>query len=132
MKTVTEFLPEPPSGIYQFILRTLDCLPCQIELRARQRYLMTCTVVVVPLDDDGLPADAPFKCVTRDISTTGICLVHTRIVRARRLAVEFSNADGSTLNTIVEVTRCQSVGPFYRIGGVFVSRSISANVTESA
>ncbi len=92
------------------------------ERRATKRYPMACPVVAVPIDDQEKPGEA-FAAITRDISSQGISIYHTRPVHEPYLAIQWNVDEAEQLRVLVEVVRCRPVGPFfYEIGGMFVTQ----------
>jgi hypothetical protein len=92
------------------------------ERRATKRYPMACPVVAVPMDDLEKPGEA-FAAITRDISSQGIAIYHTRPIHEPYLAIQWNVEEGEQLRVLVEVVRCRPVGPFfYEIGGSFISQ----------
>jgi hypothetical protein len=68
------------------------------------------------------PVDDAFAAMTRDISKSGLCLVHTRAVRAELLAVELSDLQGETMQLVMRLLRCRPTNRFYEIAGAFLVR----------
>ena len=92
------------------------------ERRAAKRYPMACPVVAVPIDDLEKPGEA-FAAITRDISSQGISIYHTRPIHEPYLAIQWNVEEGEQLRVLVEVVRCRPVGPFfYEIGGTFITQ----------
>lgn len=92
------------------------------EARGSRRYAVSIPVPVVPIDEDGAPVDRPFNAVSRDISSSGICLLHTRATNAKHLAIVINWAGKKPIRLVVEVIRCRAVGRFYEIAAKFTSR----------
>lgn len=82
---------------------------------------MAVSVPAVAIDDDYRPITEPVRILTRDISETGLGLVFTHRITAGLLAIELPAATGP-IQVVIEVMRCQRVGPFYDVGGRFVAR----------
>ncbi len=83
---------------------------------------MACPVVAVPIDDLEKPGEA-FAAITRDISSQGISIYHTRPIHEPYLAIQLGRRGRGTAPVLVEVVRCRPVGPFfYEIGGTFISQ----------
>jgi hypothetical protein len=81
--------------------------------------------VAVPIDDQEKPGEA-FAAITRDISSKGISIYHTRPVHERYLAIQWNVEEGEQLRVLVNVVRCRPVGRFYEIGGMFITKSSAA------
>ena len=82
---------------------------------------MAVPVLAQPVDTEHNPIGDPFPMVTRDISSTGIGLVHTDKVEHQLLALQMRLA-GKLVNVVVQVLWCQSLGPFEYLGGRFVAK----------
>ena len=92
------------------------------ERRAATRYPLACPVMAVPIDEQEKPGE-PFAAITRDISSQGISIYHTRPIHEPYLAIQWTVEEGEQLRVLVEVVRCRPVGPFfYEIGGTFVTQ----------
>jgi hypothetical protein len=64
--------------------------------------------------------------VSKDVSTTGMSILHTAPIRDRLLMVSFPQSKQHAEHRLVlEVTRRRSVGPLWEIGGRFVTESES-------
>ena len=93
------------------------------ERRSATRYPLACPVVAVPIDEQEKPGEA-FAAITRDISSQGISIYHTRPIHEPYLAIQWTVDEGEQLRVLVEVVRCRPVGPFfYEIGGSFVTQA---------
>ncbi len=118
-------LPDPPRGIYRFIEKMKSAESSGHEKRTRARHAITAVVVALPINAAGEPAGEAFKAVTRDLSTAGLSLLHTRMVKAKFLAIEILNGDGNPICAHLEVIRCQAVGQFYLIAGSLTERFVA-------
>lgn len=64
--------------------------------------------------------------VTKDVSATGMSILHTATVRDRFLIVSFPQSDRHAEDRLVlEVTRRRPVGPLWELGGRFITESES-------
>jgi len=120
-----DFLPDPPRGIYRFIEKMKSAALAAHEKRQRPRHSIMAVVVAQPCNAAGNLAGEPFKAVTRDLSTAGLSLLHTRMVKAKFLSIEILNHHGEPIRAHLEVIRCHPVGPFYSIAGSFVERTVA-------
>jgi hypothetical protein len=92
------------------------------ERRVEGRYPMMLPVHAVWVDENNEPIGESFDLITRDMSSTGIALIHTRpINRARRLAIHFFISD-TEVNLIIEMIWSRDMGPFYGAAGRFVAK----------
>ena len=92
-----------------------------LERRSERRNLMVLPVVAQVVDDDFQPINAPFSLVTRDISPTGIGLIHIDPFEEELLALQMAIA-GEKVIVVVEVMWQRSIGPFYYSGAIFVEK----------
>jgi hypothetical protein len=96
------------------------------DRRSEKRHSVALLVRAMPLDDDLRPAGPAFGATTRDLSQRGIAVIHHEKITSRWLAVELSDFDGNRLEAAVEVLRSRSVGPYFEIGGKFVTKVYDA------
>jgi hypothetical protein len=101
------------------------------EKRGRTRYRIAIEVPAVELDDDLQPMGAPFIAMSRDISTSGICLVHTQRVTAPQLLIRLDNLNGMRVQVVVEISRRRKLKHFFEISGNFILRCNESAVVES-
>ena len=122
--TITEInlASDPTQAILDFTEQLLRASDGHHEQRTVRRHGAMVVAAAVPLDDDLQPAGKLFKIVTRDISTRGICLIHPQPIIHQHLKMKIPMPNGSQVNVIVEVMRCQPIGEFYEVGGRFVQR----------
>jgi hypothetical protein len=78
------------------------------ERRAEKRYDYFTMVMVTPLDADLQPSGDPFPALTRNISASGIGLVHSRPIYGPFVTLDLVHGD-STINVIVEILRCNQL-----------------------
>ena len=105
------------------------------ERRLARRYPLKVVALATPLDDNFQPSGEPFPVLTRDISNSGIGLVHSRRLDMKYINLDLTGPNGHELHMIVEVLRCnrflcggdQPVIPgfdngctYYESGGRFV------------
>jgi hypothetical protein len=113
----------PPAELIRFVDRLANETPrTHSEERRFPRYKLTVEVWVQPVDSNFEPLDKPFTAVSRDISTAGIGLLHTRAVRDKYLWLRLVTSAGGVMNVVVEVLRCRPIGMFYEIGAKFVAK----------
>ena len=63
----------------------------------------------------------PFLAVTRDVSTGGLCMLHTRPAPASKLFVEIERPNDTPLDVVLNVRRNRRVGLFFEIAGDFIT-----------
>lgn len=76
------------------------------ERRLAKRYPLKVFALATPLDEDFQPMDAPFPVLTRDISNSGIGLVHSRPLDMNYIQLDLTGPNGHELHMTVEVLRC--------------------------
>jgi len=90
--------------------------------RVSARYPVAIPVTVVPIDESGEPIERPFTAMSRDISTSGICILHTRPTNAKQLIIILTIPGKPPAKLNVDVVRCRAIGRFYEIAAKFTSR----------
>lgn len=123
---LTPVASEPPAELVSFVERQIrNARPyAGVERRSDRRHLMAIPVLVQPVDEQFNAVGAPFTAITRDISPIGIGLVHTEPIEQEMLALRMSLA-GEEVNLAAEVKWCRALGPFYYVGGKFLSKLAS-------
>ena len=128
LETLFEFQAEqllrPPAAIEMFVRRVVRGAEFYVgpEQRTEPRYVVSLPVTAVPVNESLKKAGDVFVAFTRDISSGGIAMYHTRRVSEKFLAVEIKSNCGEKMRVLVQVLRCSPVGLFYEIAGKFVSR----------
>ena len=128
----SEELSDPPSAVANFITRQAELelaaessktgLKGFQDAREKSRVRCDATALAVPVDSQFVPVGEPFKLAVRDLSESGLRLLHTRSTNAKFLALCWS-AETQPMRQIVvvaRVMRCRPLSPFYDIGGQFV------------
>jgi hypothetical protein len=101
------------------------------EKRGRTRYQIAIEVPAIELDDDLRPLGEPFIAMSRDISTGGICLVHTQRVAATQLLIRLDNLKGMRVQAVVQITRRRTLKRFFEMSGNFVLRCNESSAADS-
>jgi hypothetical protein len=116
-------LASPPRAIADFVKKMIVDAQGYYgpEKRTDPRYDLTTSVTAVPIDEEFRQTGEAFLAVTRDVSTRGMALFHTRVVTQPLLAVELLAPGGAKLRVALKITRCIPVGRFYEIAGYFVT-----------
>jgi hypothetical protein len=126
-------LLHPPDRIAAFVRRVAGRSYGGPERRVRERHRVPLPVIAIPVTEDCEPLSDPFRTFTRDVSTGGVGLLHTRPVTSSHLALEIGMRDGSGagLQVLVRVLRCRRINDhLFDIGGEFVTR-LSADALDS-
>lgn len=114
--TLTHYFPE-----HREAATTLQAKELEHELRRHPRRPMMMTVPAMELDDDLFPLGEDFTVITRNLSSSGIAIVHTRPLE-RKLAVLIELPKLGYVQLLLEIVRCKSVGPLFEMGGAFFER----------
>lgn len=123
----TDDLPELPQAIQEFIRRLSKSESLGSEVlgdhSSRTRVRAPCFTIAtaVPVDRRWNPVYEPFKIAIRDLSESGVRMVHTRATPAKYLALswEATQLFTTTLRVVAQVMRNKPCGRFYDIGGQF-------------
>jgi hypothetical protein len=112
----------PPKAIIDFLLKleTSDDFPT--ERRESDRRAAVMEVAVVPIDLELRQSGESFLAISKDVSATGMSLIHTRAITSSSVVVELTNREQGTLQLLAYVVRCHAVHRFYEIGLRFVTR----------
>ncbi len=91
--------------------------------RSEERYYATLPVTVTPVDHKLRSINDGIRMVTRDISSRGLALFSDKPVNTKLLSLEITDRDGhKTLTALMQLLRCQPIGPVYEIAGKFVAK----------
>jgi hypothetical protein len=96
--------------------------------RSEPRYAVALQVWAMPLTSDLQSAGRPFVGTTKDISRSGISLVHYEPVDCPLLAIELTDLDGNKFQGAIEVLRCRQLGSFYEVAGKYVTQPYEPGV----
>ncbi|MEO1498818.1 MAG: response regulator [Planctomycetota bacterium] len=125
-------LPDPPKAVREFIRRLAEAeasMPDQNgglipthEARRKERATCFTTAVAVPVDRHWNRVCEPFKLAIRDVSESGLRMLHTRATNAKFVALTWraTQLPSMQFRVVCKVMRCQPCSPFYDIGGMFV------------
>jgi hypothetical protein len=121
-----------PVELQDFVRKLFDQTPYSGgQKRAQKRYRVAFEVPAIELDDDLRPMGEPFVAMSRDISTGGICLVHTHHVAAERLLVRLDNLKGMRVQVVVQISRRRQLKQFFEMSGNFVLRCNESSAADS-
>ena len=122
-----ETLARPPKAIADFVERAIRNSKYYDgpDIRSERRYAVSLRVAAAPVDEQLNKIGEEFIAMSRDISSSGIAIYHTRGVSDRFLALELTAASGEKMRVLLQVLRCRPAGLFYEIAGKFVSRIAS-------
>lgn len=117
-------LPEPPQAMLNYLERNFEEPGSQGERRKSDRVSLLATVTAVPVTDKFQACGEAFKAAARDISQGGMSLLHTRAVSSDYLGLRWQSLASTKcfVKVVMQVSRCAPMGPFYELGGQFVTR----------
>jgi hypothetical protein len=90
--------------------------------RASERFQMATLVPAIRIDEQLEPVGEPFLVMTRNISTSGIALVHTQPIKEGRIAIELTGASGERIQLALQILRCRELDRFYELGCRYLRR----------
>jgi hypothetical protein len=113
--------PKPPTAMVKYVERFCSSIEGDGCRRRARRATLLATVTAIPLGSGFKTCGEPFNAIARDVSETGICMLHTRAVTANRLALQWQQltSPARTISIVVRMLRCRPVGPFYELAGEF-------------
>src|SRR6266478_270846 len=106
--------------VFNFVRELLNDVQADFiaERRAHARHPVCMPMEAIPFDDRGQQAGEAFMVVANDISASGLSFLHHSVILDRYLLVRFPESNRHKSQWIVlEVVRCQQVGPLWEIGG---------------
>ena len=86
------------------------------DRRTESRYPVIRSALVQILDDKLQPVGEPLEAFTRDISKKGMGLLAKRPIPEQAIAIRLQKEDGTPIDIVARVVRCESVGSMYDIG----------------
>jgi CheY-like chemotaxis protein len=121
----TQQVPEPPSAIVDFIKRIesseaqgMETASMEARQRRAQRVACHTLVTATPVNQRFEPSGDPERMTMRDISASGMRLIHSRATNSEFLAITW-NAERlvrERLRVFGRVVRCEPLNRFYEIG----------------
>ncbi|MEM8865216.1 MAG: response regulator [Planctomycetota bacterium] len=122
-------LSDVPPAVSEFITRFAqqeaadNTLPKEVlEARLRERVRCHGSAIAIPVTRRFAPCGEPCRVAIRDVSESGIRLLHTRATNSEYLGLSWSaeTLPSARLQVVAKVARCRALSPFYDIGGQFV------------
>ena len=119
--------PSTHTATAESIVQFVECLNGKVlsfdgnERRRHARFVVAIPSFVRCLNENQEPEGKSFHAVTRDISIGGIALIHSQPVTSRFIWVSLLESNRDAFDVTVEVVRCQPLGPYFDIGGRFVT-----------
>jgi len=92
-----------------------------IELRRHRRRSLTMKIPLTQLDHELLPVGEDFEVLSRDLSESGIALLHTEPLRGKYAAL-IVLPDFEYVQLIIRIVRCEQKGSLYEMGAKFLQR----------
>jgi hypothetical protein len=124
-------LAAPATELREMLQGLTDQKYVGVQKRASKRSRIATEVPAVALDEHLCPVGDPFVAMSRDISTGGICLVHTGRVEAPYLLVKLEITKWRSIQLVAKILRCRQLKGFFELAGEFVMRPVD-RPTESA
>ncbi len=122
-------VPELPPAICDFVERlateeraeSAADVTAAANVRASQRAECRTVATAIQVDQRFHATDTPVRLIIRDVSVTGVRMMHTRAIPATDMVLAWraETLPCSTFRVPLRVTRCRPVGRFYDIGGQF-------------
>jgi hypothetical protein len=100
---------------------TLRVKDLEQELRRHPRRPLMMNVPAIQLDYDLFPVGEEFTVLTRNLSSSGIAMVHTQSL-VGKLAVLIELPEIGRVQLLLRIVRCKKIGELYEIGGAFFDR----------
>ena len=91
-----------------------------LERRSDSRLPFQRPVEIVVLDDDGTGMGAnkePIMAYTRNISSTGVGLLHDQAIQSNRVLLNFELLGGEIVGLVASLTWCRYLGDFWYCSG---------------
>ncbi len=106
---------------HRYAARALRPKELQRELRRHPRRPLMMSIPAMKLDEDLFPVGEDFTVLSRNLSSSGIALVHTRPLEGK-LAVLIELPEIGHVQLLLRIVRSKQVGPMYEMGGQFFDR----------
>ncbi|MCA9124240.1 MAG: PilZ domain-containing protein [Planctomycetaceae bacterium] len=91
------------------------------ELRRHPRKPLMMSVPAMQLDYDHFPVGDEFSVLTRNLSASGIAIIHTKPL-VGKLALLIELPEIGHVQLLLRIVRCKQVGQLYEMGGAFFDR----------
>jgi hypothetical protein len=92
-----------------------------VEKRTSRRFPTNGTAAIQGLNQLLAPIGSPSVAAVRNLSTTGIGLLHEYAVIEPLMAIEMDSGKGE-IQLLVRIARCRPMGPFFDLAGEFLSK----------
>lgn len=92
-----------------------------IELRRHRRRNVTMKIPVTPLDNDLYPVGDDFEVLSRNLSESGVGLLHHEPLRGKFAALVVL-PDLEYVQLVLRIVRCEPMGSLYEMGAKFLKR----------
>jgi PilZ domain len=118
-------LERPPAEMVELVLDLIRRDYGGRQERQSPRHGLVTEVPAVPIDGDLQQVGEPFIALTRNISTRGICLVHTEPIYHGWLRLKIKSRDdyvGRETELCAKVLRCRPLKNYFEIACTFVLR----------
>lgn len=113
-------IPQAPADLFEYA-NTLHVEDRDDERRGAPRRALVMPVPTYLLDGDYYPTSPRLTMTTRNISSSGVCLLHTEPFEGH-LAIAIDFPSGGVSEFVVETVRCLPRGQFFEVAGRFIKR----------
>ena len=113
---LTNYFPE-----HQKAAKALHAFDLKQESRRHPRLPVMMSVLATQLDDGLLPVGEDFTILTRNLSVSGIAIIHATPLDGK-LAVLIELPRVGHVQLLLDIVRCEKVGEMYEMGGAFFER----------
>lgn len=105
----------------EFVNKLRGAAEVDVERRSAPRVPMIEPLHIKPLDDDFQPAGLAAMALMRNVSRSGIALLHVRPVKSRYLALCQVRPHAVETPLYMEIVRCRQIGSGFELAGPFVT-----------
>ena len=105
----------------EFVRKLRGAAEVDVERRSAQRVPMIEPLNIKPLDEHFQPAGEATMALMRNVSRSGIALLHVRPVKSRYLALCQVRPQGVETPLYMEIIRCRQIGSGFELAGPFVT-----------
>lgn len=105
----------------EFVKKLRGAPDVDVERRSAPRVPMIEALNIKPLDEQFQPAGAATMALMRNVSRSGIALLHVRPVKSRYLALCQVRPHAVETPLYMEIVRCRQIGSGFELAGPFVT-----------
>lgn len=124
-------VPAPDPALLDFAVKLDPRDGSSVEKRTAHRHSLITLVPAQELDDRLACIGEAFMITCRNISQSGICLLHDRAIVSDFCIVDLAHGGQPSMQILVHILRRRPLGPYLDIGAEFVHKLAAASA-ESA